>query len=141
MRQIPRRANLDPGNLQAGGDRLLVDVGELVRRAAEVVEERDELGAERPERRAGGRCRRIAVEDNGDAPVDDSRCEAMRRVGWRLVAYGDRARTAGDGLDEAADVAPLEHRVRRSDDETRPRARVPRPPNRGGPAREGPPAR
>ena len=49
--------------------RALDGVGDLVGRAGKPVEERDELGPERPERRRRERIRRVVVEQLLDEPV------------------------------------------------------------------------
>jgi hypothetical protein len=52
MRQVARSPDDDSANLAARVERAAVGIGQLVRRAGEIVEEWHELGAEAPERHA-----------------------------------------------------------------------------------------
>src|SRR3954453_5804718 len=98
MRQIAGVPDLDGSDAQSLRDGAAVRVGELVGRTREAVEERDELCAEGPERRA--RERRLAVVDH---LLDDASGDFDARAS-RATAHCDRARQAGRLPCEEGDV-------------------------------------
>src|SRR5690348_10421733 len=121
MRQVARLPDLDARNRETGRDRLRKRLGELVRWAAESVEERDERLGEAPHRRATEPVGGIVIDRLDHETVDDLQGGAVRWVGGRVAASAHRSvrARARKRLDETLHVASGEHGVGGEDEERR----------------------
>ena len=115
MRQVARARRRDTANLDARSSARR-SVGELERRAGQIVEERHELGAESPQRDARQlvRTRRSAGATRGVEPgLRRSRCRGARDRARRVAPLGEervdragREDRVGGGDERPARVAP-----------------------------------